>query len=290
MNYRHAYHAGNFADVLKHATLALIIEHLKAKPTPFRVIDTHAGRGLYDLQSVEAGKTGEWSDGIGRLLAEPLPPAVEHLFAPYLSAVDACNGGADAKRLVRYPGSPAIVHHLMRDCDKLVASELHPIESIALSQHFAQDRRVKVLELDGWVVLKANLPPPERRGVIVVDPPFEEPGEFHRMVLALDDARRRFETGIMMMWYPIKDDREVGRFRQDIAMPGKYERILDVELMVKSPDGHGLPGCGLVIKNPPFELDLKLSKIAGFLAERLGRCRGAASSVSWLAPERARSS
>lgn len=289
MNYRHAYHAGNFADVLKHATLALIIEHLKAKPAPFRVIDTHAGRGLYDLHSVEAGKTGEWSDGIGRLLAQPLPSAVDHLFAPYLAAVAACNGGPDARRLVRYPGSPAIVHHLMRYCDKLVASELHPVEFTALSHHFAQDRRVKVLELDGWTALKANLPPPERRGIVVVDPPFEEPGEFHRMAIALDDARRRFETGIMMMWYPIKDVREVGRFREQIATTG-HERVLDVELMVKSPDGHGLPGCGLVIKNPPFELDLKLSKIAGFLAERLSRSHGATSRLSWLAPERARSS
>jgi 23S rRNA (adenine2030-N6)-methyltransferase len=161
MNYRHAFHAGNFADVLKHAVLALIISYLKKKEAPFRVIDTHAGCGLYALDSVEAGKTREWGGGIGKLLAPeapPLPPGVDRLLSPYLDAVRAENTGA----LTLYPGSPLIARRLMRPQDRLIANELHPVDSVRLKQALGRDMRAKVMMLDGWIALKSLLPPKER--------------------------------------------------------------------------------------------------------------------------------
>ncbi len=183
MNYRHAYHAGNFADVVKHAVLALVIEHLKLKPAPFRVIDTHAGIGVYDLTSEAAQKTGEWREGIGRLMAAKLSPAAAEVLAPYLDIVRRLNpGGA----LVRYPGSPLLARELMRADDRLVVNELHPEDQDELKRHFAHDPQVRVMALDAWTALKALLPPPERRGVMLIDPAFEQTGE-------LDAPRRRIE-------------------------------------------------------------------------------------------------
>src|SRR3990170_5575144 len=163
MNYRHAYHAGNFADVLKHAVLALVIEHLKRKPAPFRVIDTHAGVGLYDLSGAEAATTGEWRDGIGRLFGAALAKPVAELLAPYFSVVRQENPSG---RLERYPGSPLIARRLLRRGDRLIANELHPEDGDSLRRLFAGDPQTKVLALDGWVALKALLPPKERRGVV----------------------------------------------------------------------------------------------------------------------------
>ena len=172
MNYRHVYHAGNFADVFKHAILALCLEHLAQKPAPFRVIDTHAGVGLYDLAGVEAGKTLEWADGIGRLIgvdATPLPDTVAALLAPYLAVVKGMN---EAGRLAAYPGSPMIVRKLMRAGDALIVNELHPTDHQTLASLFARDAQTKVMTLDGWTALKALLPPKERRGLVLIDPPF----------------------------------------------------------------------------------------------------------------------
>ena len=181
MNYRHAYHAGNFADVLKHLVLALVIDYMRRKEAPFRVIDTHAGCGRYALGSIQAGKTGEWRGGIGRLLgpdSKPLPPDVAKVMRPYLDAVRAEN---PAPPLEVYPGSPLIARHLMREQDVLVANELHPEDHADLKSAIGRDRRVKLLALDGWVALKSLLPPKERRGVVLIDPPFEQEGEFDRL-------------------------------------------------------------------------------------------------------------
>jgi 23S rRNA (adenine2030-N6)-methyltransferase len=280
MNYRHIYHAGNFADVVKHATLALIVEHLKLKPAPFRVIDTHAGIGRYDLTAIEAAKTGEWRDGIGRLLGAPLPAAVAEILAPYLAAVRYENPGYQAGGDVGvYPGSPMIARHLLRDGDALVVNELHPDDHAVLDAAFARDRQTKVLHLDGWVALKALLPPKERRGVVLIDPPFEEPGELSRLVGSLVEAHRRFATGTFV--------RPVFAFRRELEDLG-LEKLLSAELLVKAANGVGLAGCGLAILNPPFPLKEKLEVLLPFFAERLALGPGYASEVRWLAPERVR--
>lgn len=289
MNYRHIYHAGNFADVVKHATLAMIIEHLRAKPTPFRVIDTHAGIGRYDLAAGEALKTLEWRDGIGRLLSSELQPAIADMLAPYLAAVAYENPGRTlGDDLAFYPGSPLIARHGMRDGDQLVANELHPDDHQTLAALFARDRQAKVLNLDGWAALKAMLPPKERRGVVLIDPPFEEPGELVRLTAALGDGVRRFATGTFMLWYPIKDGRSTFAFRRELVELG-VEKLLSVELLVKALGGDGLAGCGLVILNPPFSLKEKLDVLLPVLADRFAQGPGFGSEVRWLAPERVRS-
>jgi 23S rRNA (adenine2030-N6)-methyltransferase len=286
MNYRHIYHAGNFADVIKHAALALSIAHLKAKPAAFRVIDTHAGTGRYNLSSPEALKTHEWDNGIGRLLAEPRPPDIDALLAPYLDAIAAANGGQltiTAPEI--YPGSPLIARHLLRPHDRLVANELHLEDHTDLADLFAGDPQTKVMNLDGWTALKALLPPIERRGIILVDPPFEEPGELQRLVQGLREAARRFATGIVLLWYPIKDLRPVHAFRQELQESG-LPKLLDVEVLVRYPDRIGLAGSGLVIMNPPFGLEPKLARLTTFLADRLQTGPGAGARVTWLAGER----
>ena len=286
MNYRHVYHAGNFADVLKHAVLTLVIEHLKLKPAPFRVIDTHAGNGSYDLSSVEAQKTGEWLDGIGRLIDAPLPPDVACILAPYLAAVRRENAG-HAGALQRYPGSPQIARSLMRADDRLVVNELHLEDNARLTTQFAGDPQTTVLAIDGWDAVKALLPPKERRGVTLIDPPFEEPDEFSRLVQALRDAHKRFATGTVILWYPIKDERAVAAFHAQLQGI-LAARLLSVVLMVRSPEHlGGLPGTGLVISNPPFTLEAKLEVLLPFLKNTLQQGTGARAHIEWLRREQA---
>jgi 23S rRNA (adenine2030-N6)-methyltransferase len=269
MNYRHACHAGNFADVLKHVVLTLVIEHLKRKPTPFRVIDTHAGSGRYALGSEEAAKTGEWEGGIGRLLgagAVALPAPIATRLAPYLDAVRAENGG---QSLRTYPGSPLIARRLMRPDDTLVANELHPEEHARLKAAVGRDQRVKVLALDGWLALKAQLPPKERRGIVLVDPPFEEERELERMADGLAEGLRRFATGVYVAWYPIKDPKPVARFHRavaSVAAPG----LLRAEVMLRRPVNlERLNGCGLVVANPPHTLHGDLAVLLPEIARRV---------------------
>lgn len=285
MNYRHAYHAGNFADVLKHATLALALQRMMGKPTPLRIIDTHAGVGLYDLTGREAGKTGEWHHGIGRLIgpdAEPLPSAVAALLEPYLSAVRAVNppGSGD---LVRYPGSPMVARHLLRPGDRMIANELHPDDNAALCAVLAREKRAKVLALDGWTALKSLLPPRERRGLVLVDPPFEEPGELDRLTKGLADAHRRFATGVYILWFPIKDPRPIARLQHAVLALG-LPKLLFVDLMIRpARDPDRLNGTGLLIANPPYGLSDQLRQLAPELARRLAQEDGARSTVTWLA-------
>jgi 23S rRNA (adenine2030-N6)-methyltransferase len=287
MNYRHAYHAGNFADVLKHACLALAIEHLKLKPAPFRVIDTHAGAGLYDLDSAASLKTGEWRGGIGSLLAEPVPGPVEDLLAPYVRVVRELNA---ADRLERYPGSPLLARRLMRRSDVLIANELHPEDHESLSRLLAGDPQVKVMQIDAWTALKALLPPKERRGVVLIDPPFEEAGELERMALGLKASHRRFATGTVLLWYPVKDTRPVAAFHSALRELG-LPRMLVAELFIKAPKRHDeLSGTGLVLLNPPFTLEEKLKVLLPFLADRLARGKGAFHRLEWLTGERVNSS
>lgn len=287
MNYRHAFHAGNFADVMKHAILALVIEHLKQKPAPFRIIDTHAGAGRTALEGDAANRTGEWRDGIGRLLSGAIPPDVTAVLAPYLEAIQTANGGAvsGAQGLSIYPGSPQIARTLMRRGDSLVANELHPADHAELARHFAGDPQTKVLALDGWTTLKSLLPPKERRGIVLVDPPFEEPGEFHRLADGLRDAARRFETGIFMLWYPVKDHKRTRSFLTrltDLGLP----KLAVAELLIRKPVNPDLlNGCGLVIVNPPYLLADKLAILLPFLADRLAAGPGATGTYDWLGTE-----
>lgn len=284
MNYRHAYHAGNFADVLKHVVLSLALVHLAKKPAPFRVIDTHAGIGLYDLEGEEAAKTGEWLGGIGRLIgpaAAPLPADAAALLAPYLGAVAAANQGrTPGGGIRRYPGSPCVALALMRPDDRLVANELHPADAATLRQTLAHDRRAKVLGLDGWLALKAQLPPKERRGLILVDPPFEEAGELDRIATGLANARRRFDGGVYLLWYPIKDPKPVARFHQAIAAVARADTLV-VELMIRAPvDSDRLNGCGLVVMNPPYTLEADLAVLLPLLAARLADGPGATANMT----------
>jgi len=284
MNYRHAYHAGNFADVLKHVVLALVIEYLKRKEAPFRVVDVHAGAGRYALTSAEAGKTGEWLGGIGRLLgaeARPLPATVARHLQPYLDAVRSENA---APRLEVYPGSPALALRLMRAQDTLVANDLHPEERAHLNAAIGSDRRAKVMALDAWVALKSLLPPKERRGVVLIDPPFEEPRELDRMAEGLAQGLQRFATGIYLVWYPIKDLRPIARFHADLAALG-ISKLLRVELLVQRPsDSERLNGCGLVVANPPYTLESELSAILPELSRRLAAAAGARYRLDWIEP------
>jgi 23S rRNA (adenine2030-N6)-methyltransferase len=267
VNYRHIYHAGNFADVMKHAVLALVIEHLKLKPAPFRVIDTHAGTGLYDLASVEAQKTGEWRDGIGRLLnGPPLPAEAANLLAPYLAVVKSLNPSGE---VVRYPGSPLLARRLMRHGDQLIANELHPEDVIELRRLIASEEDSKVMTLDGYVALKALLPPKERRGLVLIDPPFEATDELERLAVAVSDFLRRFATGTLLIWYPIKDPKAVERFHRAVA-GCHISKGMIAELMIRSGKRTDiLNGCGLVIVNGPYTLQANLERILPHLASRL---------------------
>ncbi|MBC7953224.1 MAG: 23S rRNA (adenine(2030)-N(6))-methyltransferase RlmJ [Rhodospirillaceae bacterium] len=279
MNYRHAYHAGNFADVHKHAILALVIEHLKRKDSPFLYADTHAGIGAYDLGSVQAEKTGEWKDGIARVREHPDPPAE---LQPYLDAVAALNPDGT---LTRYPGSPAVVSALARPTDRLALCELHPEDAETLRWAFALDKRVGVHHMDGYTALKALLPPPERRGLVLIDPPFEKRDEFERMRKGLVQAMKRWPTGLYALWYPIKARAAIDRFHADLAMLGLPKTLVAEVMIQPGIDPNILNGCGLVLINPPWKLDESLAALLPWLAEVLAPETGW-SRVEWLVPEK----
>lgn len=250
MNYRHAFHAGNFADVMKHALLVRIIAYLQRKETAFRVIDTHAGIGLYDLAASEAGRTGEWADGIGRL-DEAFSPEVEEVLAPYRTVV------ADVRARhgqSAYPGSPAILREILRRQDRGVFVELHPADYGALNQAYNAVTNLKVLHLDGWTALHSLIPPKEKRGLVLIDPPYEQPDELERLGSELLAALRKWPTGIYAGWYPVKDlgpvDALAARLDRESPRPG-----LRLELLVDDPrDPTRLNGSGLFVLNPPWSL------------------------------------
>ena len=291
MNYRHAYHAGNFADVLKHIVLVLCLEHLKKKPAPFRVVDTHAGIGTYKLDARETAATEEWRDGIARLWAatEGGTSATGDLapVAPYLAEITRANGAAKSFNV--YPGSPALIAGLLRADDMLAANEMHPDDHTRLAAHFARDKRVKVMALDGYTALKSLLPPPEKRGLVLIDPPFEEPGEFQRMTEGLNNGLARFKGGTYLLWYPIKDLKPVQRFQRAIsAVAGQagVETVLALDLFIRAPRHPDLlNGCGLIVVNPPFTLEPELRRLGPALADLLQQGPGAAFEVEklWMA-------
>ena len=282
MNYRHAYHAGNFADVMKHAIMALVIDYLKRKDAPFVVLDTHAGIGEYDLESVEAQKTGEWLNGIGRVLAENHPPPE---LTPYLDAVRGLN---PPHTLLRYPGSPSLARSLMRPQDRLALVELHPEDHAFLRRNFARDRSanlcpVGIHHMDGYEALGALLPPPERRGMVLIDPPFEVKDELTRLRRGLTQAITRWPTGQYLLWYPIKDRDQIERFHADLTMLG-LPPTLTAELYIHPPqDQTILTGSGLAFINPPWLLERSLETLLPWLAQTLAVTSGS-HRLHWLIP------
>jgi 23S rRNA (adenine2030-N6)-methyltransferase len=282
MNYRHAYHAGGFADVVKHAVLALLIERLKQKESPFRVIDTHAGIGLYQLDGEQARRTGEWRQGIGRLWSRTLDPALTELMRPYLTVVGIANGGG---ALTRYPGSPWIARELLRSQDRLTAVELHPDDARTLTGLFAGDFQVKTITLNGWLALGSFVPPKERRGLVFVDPPYEERDDFGKLVAGLRTAYRRWPTGIYAFWYPVKDLAAIDTFRADLAESG-IRRIVRAELLVRNRTAAGrFNGTGLVICNPPWQFEETLNRLLSGLWPHLADGPGAGKLVDVIAGE-----
>ena len=283
MNYRHAFHAGNFADVVKHAVVSRLIEYLKRKDSAFRVIDTHAGTGRYDLFSDAASRTAEWRDGIGRLLDTKVQPDAANLLEPYLDAVRHENtGGA----LRQYPGSPRIIRSLLRKQDRLTAIELHSEDARALRGLFAGDHQVRVIELDGWLALGAHLPPKEKRGLVLVDPPFEAPDEFERLVNHLAKGFRRWPGGLYALWYPIKDRERAAAFRSALAA-SQIPKILDVRFDLRSaPQGSRLDGSGMIVVNPPFPLEAELNVLLPALHGALTAGGEGGWRVEWIARDR----
>jgi 23S rRNA (adenine2030-N6)-methyltransferase len=282
LNYRHAFHAGSFADVFKHAVLCRILHHLLGKPGAFRVIDTHAGAGLYDLAGADASRGGEWRDGIARLMAARLPEPPASLLAPYLEVIGALN---EAGRLRVYPGSPAIARAWLRPQDRLIACELEPKAAASLDRHLRGDNRIKTLVVDGWTALSAYVPPPERRGLVLVDPPFEQEADFHRLSHGLAAAHRKWATGIYALWYPIKGRSEPEALAKRLRRLG-IGKILRAELSVAPPsDPTRLTGSGLILVNPPWPLHGELSTLLPVLAATLGRQGQGSFRLDWLAGE-----
>jgi 23S rRNA (adenine2030-N6)-methyltransferase len=283
MNYRHAFHAGNFADVFKHILLTRILIHLARKPTPFRYLDTHAGIGLYNLQVEEARRSGEWPRGIGRIHPANLPETVRPLLDPYLDLVGPRDGTGCP---TLYPGSPMIALGLARPQDKLVFCELHPSDAVTLRKALGRTNRAKVVEIDGYLALNAYVPPPERRGLVLIDPPFESRDEFETMLAGVTAAHRKWPTGIYALWYPIKDREAVAKFTTRLVTSG-LRRIAQVTLVVDQPALHEgrLAGCGMILLNPPFGLEDEVNLIMPFLCSALAQPEPGSWHWRWLVGE-----
>jgi 23S rRNA (adenine2030-N6)-methyltransferase len=284
MNYRHGFHAGNFADVLKHAVLALALDRLAAKAAPFFCLDSHAGGARYDLAGEEAMRTGEARDGILRVVDDTLPPTA---LRPYLGVVRGLNepGGP----VLRYPGSPWIMRRMTRPQDRMLFCEMHPDALRELRRATAGDRRIELRQSDGWIALKSDLPPPERRGLVLVDPPFEARDEHARLARGLRHAHRRFATGVLLGWYPVKARAPVDAMLADIVASG-MRRVAVVELLVRAPardddESPRLAGCGLVVVNPPWTMMETLAAAMPWLAARLVREPGGGHRVETLVGE-----
>lgn len=287
MNYRHAYHAGNFADVLKHVVLLALIEALEAKATPFAYIDTHAGSGCYALEGREAGKTGEYRDGIRRLLfpdlgadngqSATLPP----LLRRWLDGILALPGNEDGLKL--YPGSPLQAARAMREGDSAHLCELHPEEATRLRELFARDGRVHVHHRDGYEALKALVPPREKRGLVLIDPPYEAQDAEYRVIdQALKAALARWPTGVYAVWYPIKLRSQVQPFLRGLQH-GMARRVLRAELLVHPDDSPlRLNGSGMVVLNAPWNLDEVLREPLRAMARLLGQGEPARWQLDWL--------
>jgi 23S rRNA (adenine2030-N6)-methyltransferase len=288
MNYQHAFHAGNFADVHKHVVLTLILQHLRSKPAAFRVIDTHAGAGRYDLLGPQAARAGEWRNGIARVFslrqsgadAAGAADGARAPLAAYLDIVASLNPGG---KLRLYPGSPLIVKALLRPQDRLIACELEPSAAASLKTALHGEARAKVLPLDGWMGLNANVPPKERRGLVLIDPPYEKADDFDRLSGAFAQAHRKWPTGLYLLWYPIKAREAADALARRLRRLG-LAKIMRCELLVGEPRPEaGLVGSGLILANPPYPMESELEVLLPTLARLFGP--DGSHRIDWLAGE-----
>jgi 23S rRNA (adenine2030-N6)-methyltransferase len=285
MNYRHHFHAGNFADVMKHSLLVLLVRQLQRKESGFLILDTHAGRGGYDLETASRGasleRKPEWPDGIGRLWGRP---ESNETLEDYLGLVRAFNrsaGGPSAPRY--YPGSPGLAFRLARPQDRMAFCELHPEDHSALSRSFGREGRVSVHPTDGYSALRAMLPPNERRALVFIDPPFERPDEWSAIADALREGLGRFPSGVYAVWYPLTARSGAGGlFRRlgGLRLPPTIAAELSI-----NPGASGVEGCGLLVINPPWQFELKAGPMLDGLAQRLAVAPGAQSRLLWLERE-----
>ena len=273
MNYRHAFHAGGFADVIKHIVLVRILTYLQEKPAAFRVIDTHAGAGVYDLTSDEAHRGGEWLTGIARVMQARFSEKTAPLVKPYLDIVRAFN---PQRELASYPGSPLIARALLRPQDRMTACEVEPKARKRLIDALRRDTQARVVDLDGWLALPAFVPPKERRGLVLIDPPYEQKDEFERLAEGFAGAFAKWPTGSFMLWYPVKSRRATDTLTRNVAeavgagpSPGKCLRL---EFSVAPQAiGGALASAGLLIVNPPWTLIGELKAILPELEKPLGQ-------------------
>ncbi|MEL6435971.1 MAG: 23S rRNA (adenine(2030)-N(6))-methyltransferase RlmJ [Pseudomonadota bacterium] len=269
MNYRHAYHAGNFADVVKHIILTRVMAYLQRKDAACLYLDTHAGIGRYRLDADEAKKTGEAENGIVRFSnASPSAPVdVAALLEPYSHVLSALNSAGDFNVL---PGSPEIMNHLRRSQDRCLFNELHPDDHRTLAANHARARKTAITDLDGWACLRAKLPPTERRGLVLIDPPFEKMSETDDLLSGLNDALKRFATGTYLIWYPLKDAALASRLHDGVKALAPRS-ALNTELWVQPPSDGVFAGSGMVIINPPYVLESELKVLLPWLAKCMER-------------------
>ncbi len=283
LSYRHGFHAGNFADVHKHVTLVLLLESLLKKETPFCYIDTHAGAAMYNLQSGFAQKHREFENGIGRLWHRgQVPPPV----MSYLQLVAAMKNNRGARESPRYyPGSPALAKILARPQDRMILMELHPADFRLLKSYFARDRRARVECRDGFEGLMAVLPPAERRGLVLVDPAYEAGNELERLAGVLERAWRKWPTGVYAVWYPLQKGLPVRRFHRELRNAGAKKIFLCEINVVPDSGSNRLGGSGMIIINPPWQVDLKLEEALAWLVPLLDRGTGLPPRCEWLVGE-----
>ncbi len=273
MNYRHAFHAGGFADVIKHIVLVRILTYLQDKPAAFRVIDTHAGAGVYDLTSDEARRGGEWLTGIARVMQARFSETALPLVLPYLDIVRAFNPQA---ALEAYPGSPLIARALLRPQDRLTACEVEPKARKRLIDALRRDTQARVVDLDGWLALPAFVPPKERRGLVLIDPPYEQKDEFERLATGFAEAFAKWPTGSYLLWYPVKSRRATDGLARHVAgiagAAAPAGKCLRLEFSVApQATGAGLASAGLLVVNPPWTLAGELKAILPELEKPLGQ-------------------
>src|ERR1700761_1194706 len=273
MNYRHAFHAGNFADVIKHIVLVRILTYLQDKQAAFRVIDTHAGAGVYDLTSEEARRGGEWLTGIARVMQARFSETTLPLVAPYLDIVRAFNPQRD---LMAYPGSPLIARALLRPQDRLTACAVEPRARKQLIDALRRDSQARVVALDGWTALPAFVPPKERRGLVLIDPPYEQKDEFERLAEGFTEAFAKWPTGSYVLWYPAKNRRATDELAREVthiageARPAGKCLRLEFSAAPQS-ENAALTSAGLLVVNPPWTLAAELKTILPELEKPLGQ-------------------
>lgn len=279
LSYRHSFHAGNHADVLKHTVQSLIIESLKEKEKPFLYLDTHAGAGRYLLSGEHAERTGEYLEGIARIWQREDQPAE---LAAYMSAIKHFNRN---ESLRYYPGSPLIARQLLREEDKLHLTELHPSDFPLLRSEFQKDSRARVLRDDGYQQLKAQLPPPSRRGLILMDPPYELKTDYQDVVKGIQEGYKRFATGTYALWYPVVMRQQIKKMLRDLEATG-IRRILQIELGVRpDSDQRGMTASGMIVINPPWKLEQQMNNVLPWLLQALVPSGTGHQLVKWVVPE-----